>query len=91
MCSCSSHSKSTNDFLTFELLFQIEPYGGGFFFYFLADNPIVDVDNLIVTASHAIFHVEDKKSAPVAVIGYQFQHSALFAYFRNMTMVRALE
>lgn len=38
-----------------------------------------------MTASHAIFHTEDKMSAPVAVVGYQFQHSALLALFQNIT------
>lgn len=44
-----------------------------------------DADNVLVTASHAIFHTEDKKSAPVAVVGYHFQHSALRALFKNIT------
>lgn len=46
---------------------------------------MVDVNNLLVTASHAIFYSEDKKSAPAAVVGYQFQHSALQALFKNIT------
>lgn len=41
--------------------------------------------NTLVTASHAIFHTEDKKSAPVAVVGYQFQFSALYSLFKNTT------
>lgn len=49
------------------------------------DDTQMDPDNLLVTASHAIFHTEDKKSAPVAVVGYQFQHSALRALFKNTT------
>lgn len=41
--------------------------------------------NTLVTASHAIFHSEEKKSAPVAVVGYQFQFSALYSLFKNTT------
>ncbi|XP_037933678.1 voltage-dependent calcium channel subunit alpha-2/delta-3 isoform X2 [Teleopsis dalmanni] len=39
----------------------------------------------IVTASHAIFHTEGGKSAPAAVVGFQFQHTALLKLFRNIT------
>lgn len=39
----------------------------------------------VVTASHAIFHTEGGKSAPAAVVGFQFQHSALHKLFRNIT------
>ncbi|XP_061394784.1 voltage-dependent calcium channel subunit alpha-2/delta-3 [Musca vetustissima] len=39
----------------------------------------------IVTASHAIFHTEGGKSAPAAVVGFQFQYSALHKLFRNIT------
>ncbi|XP_055843710.1 voltage-dependent calcium channel subunit alpha-2/delta-3 isoform X3 [Episyrphus balteatus] len=39
----------------------------------------------IVTASHAIFHTEGGKSAPAAVVGFQFQHKALFTLFKNIT------
>lgn len=46
---------------------------------------MVDVNNMLVTASHAIFHTEDKNSAPIAVVGYKFQHSALQALFKNIT------
>lgn len=42
-------------------------------------------EDLIVTASHAIFHTEDKRAAPVAVVGFQFQHSALLTLFKNTT------
>lgn len=38
-----------------------------------------------MTASHAIFHTEGGKSAPAAVVGFQFQHSALFTLFKNIT------
>lgn len=41
----------------------------------------------IVTATHAIFHTVDKRSAPVAVVGYQFNHSAFFELFKNTTTV----
>lgn len=39
----------------------------------------------LVTASHAIFINEDVRSAPAAVVGYQFQHSALYNLFKNIT------
>ncbi|KAL9902927.1 voltage-dependent calcium channel subunit alpha-2/delta-3 isoform X2 [Glossina fuscipes] len=39
----------------------------------------------MVTASHAIFHTEGGKSAPAAVVGFQFQHTALLKLFRNIT------
>lgn len=39
----------------------------------------------LVTASHAIFHSDEKKSAPVAVIGFQFQYTSLYALFKNIT------
>lgn len=39
----------------------------------------------IVTASHAVFHAEGGKSAPAAVVGFQFQQSALIKLFRNIT------
>lgn len=42
-------------------------------------------EDTVVTASHAIFHTEGKKSAPAAVVGFQFQHSALYKMFRNIT------
>lgn len=50
-----------------------------------AGDTMVDASNLLVTASHAVFHKEDNKEAPVAVVGYQFQHSALHGLFRNIT------
>ncbi|XP_030369817.1 voltage-dependent calcium channel subunit alpha-2/delta-3 isoform X2 [Scaptodrosophila lebanonensis] len=40
---------------------------------------------IIVTASHAIFHSEGGKNAPAAVVGFQFQHSALYKLFHNIT------
>ncbi|XP_071450777.1 voltage-dependent calcium channel subunit alpha-2/delta-3 isoform X1 [Hetaerina americana] len=39
----------------------------------------------LVTASNAIFHTEGRKSAPAAVVGFQFRHSALYARFKNIT------
>lgn len=51
---------------------------------YIDDSPL-DPDNLLVTASHAIFHEEDRKKAPVAVVGYHFQHSALRTFFKNIT------
>lgn len=47
-----------------------------------ANNKNVDP---LVTASHAIFHTEDKKSAPAAVVGFQFRHKNLFEIFKNMS------
>ncbi|XP_017839483.1 voltage-dependent calcium channel subunit alpha-2/delta-3 isoform X1 [Drosophila busckii] len=40
---------------------------------------------IIVTASNAIFHNESAKSAPAAVVGFQFQHSAFYKLFHNIT------
>jgi voltage-dependent calcium channel alpha-2/delta-3 len=39
----------------------------------------------LVTGSHALFHKENGKSAPVAVVGFQFQLSAMFTLFKNIT------
>ncbi|XP_046388062.1 voltage-dependent calcium channel subunit alpha-2/delta-3 isoform X1 [Ischnura elegans] len=39
----------------------------------------------LVTASNAIFHTEGRRSAPAAVVGFQFRHSALYARFKNIT------
>lgn len=50
-----------------------------------ADETMLDTSNLLVTASHSIFQKEDNKEAPVAVVGYQFQHSALHGLFKNIT------
>lgn len=55
------------------------------FLFSIPDDTRFDAKNLRVTASHAIFHTEDKMAAPVAVVGYQFQHSALLALFQNIT------
>lgn len=49
------------------------------------DETMLDTSNLLVTASHSIFQKEDNKEAPVAVVGYQFQHSALHGLFKNIT------
>lgn len=54
--------------------------------FILTVDSLVDTNNLLVTASHAIFHKEDNKEAPVAVVGYQFHHSALHALFKNITL-----
>lgn len=55
-------------------------------FVFSVPFDVVDHSKTLVTASHAIFHTDERKfSAPVAVVGYQFQHSALFALFKNIT------
>jgi len=44
-----------------------------------------DSNETLVTASHAIFVQDGDKSAPVAVVGYQFQHKALRTLFLNKT------
>lgn len=44
-----------------------------------------DAKDTLVTASHAIFISEDVRSAPAAVVGYQFNHSALYNLFTNIT------
>lgn len=54
-------------------------------FVFSVPFDIGDSKEALVTASHAVFHVDEKKSAPVAVVGFQFQHSALFTLFKNIT------
>lgn len=41
--------------------------------------------DFLVTASHAIFHTDDKKSAPAAVVGFQFRHSTLYSRVKNIT------
>ncbi|XP_050454888.1 voltage-dependent calcium channel subunit alpha-2/delta-3 isoform X2 [Cataglyphis hispanica] len=55
---------------------------------FVFSVPIDDLgsDNTtLVTASRAIFIVKDKMKAPIAVVGFQFQHTALQALFQNIT------
>ncbi|XP_012158021.1 voltage-dependent calcium channel subunit alpha-2/delta-3 isoform X4 [Ceratitis capitata] len=42
-------------------------------------------EEITVTASNAVFHTESAKSAPAAVVGFQFHHSALDKLFRNIT------
>lgn len=42
-------------------------------------------NDTLVTGSHAIFHKENNRFAPAAVVGFQFQHSAMFNLFRNIT------
>jgi voltage-dependent calcium channel alpha-2/delta-3 len=42
-------------------------------------------NDTLVTATHAVFHKENSKSAPAAVVGFQFQHSAMYTLFRNIT------
>lgn len=41
--------------------------------------------NTLVTASHAIFVNDEMRSAPAAVVGYQFQLEALYKFFKNIT------
>ena len=42
-------------------------------------------NDTLVTATHAVFHKENNKFAPAAVVGFQFQHSAMYTLFRNIT------
>lgn len=42
-------------------------------------------NDTLVTGSHAVFHKENNKFAPAAVVGFQFQHSAMYTLFRNIT------
>ncbi|KFB44569.1 AGAP005490-PA-like protein [Anopheles sinensis] len=42
-------------------------------------------NDTLVTASHAIFHTDGARETPVAVVGFQFHHSALYTLFRNIT------
>lgn len=39
----------------------------------------------LVTASHAIVHTDGGRSAPVAVVGFNFHHKALHKIFKNIT------
>lgn len=39
----------------------------------------------LVTATHAVFIEHKGHRAPVAVVGLQFQHSALASHFINIT------
>lgn len=42
-------------------------------------------NDTLVTASNAIFHTEGGKETPVAVVGFQFHHSAMYTLFKNIT------
>lgn len=42
-------------------------------------------NDTLVTASHAIFHKENGKSAPAAVVGFQFQQTAMATLLKNFT------
>ncbi|KAJ8969624.1 hypothetical protein NQ317_002430 [Molorchus minor] len=54
-------------------------------FVYSVPHEIGNVSNFLVTVSHAIFREEAGKKAPVAVVGYQFYHSALNALFIKIT------
>lgn len=54
-------------------------------FVFSVPFDVGDAKDTLVTASHAIFLNEDVRSAPAAVVGYQFLHSELYTFFRNVT------
>ncbi|XP_055687320.1 voltage-dependent calcium channel subunit alpha-2/delta-3 isoform X1 [Lutzomyia longipalpis] len=63
----------------------IEPTSFTYSVPFDAADIIHNTNDTLVTASHAIFHSDGGKSAPAAVVGFQFQHSALLTLFRNIT------
>lgn len=42
-------------------------------------------NDTLVTATHAIFHKENGKTAPAAVVGFQFQLSAMLSTLKNKT------
>lgn len=44
-----------------------------------------NITDPIITATHAIFHTDSGSSAPVAVVGFQFKHSAFATLFANIT------
>lgn len=46
---------------------------------------IEEMNDTLVTASHAVYHSEGGKKAPAAVIGFQFRHSALVTLLQNIT------
>lgn len=47
--------------------------------------PVHSNESLLVTASHAVFHKDSSKSAPAAVVGFQFQYNALHTLFDDVT------
>lgn len=44
-----------------------------------------DDNGTLVTASHAIFKEDGVRKAPVAVVGFQFKHTALYDIFNSIT------
>lgn len=52
---------------------------------FDASDFILNTNDTLVTASHAVFHTEKEFMAPAAVVGFQFRHSALLTLFKNIT------
>lgn len=52
---------------------------------FNAADLVPDSKDILVTASHAVFHTEGGKKAPAAVVGFQFRHEALVTLLRNIT------
>jgi voltage-dependent calcium channel alpha-2/delta-3 len=42
-------------------------------------------NDTLITATHAIFHKENGKSAPAAVVGFQFKQTAMHTLFKNIT------
>lgn len=54
-------------------------------FVFSVPFNVGDANDTLVTASHAIFMTQEARSAPAAVVGFQFQQSALYNFFKNVT------
>lgn len=44
-----------------------------------------DVDNRVITASHAVFYEQGKSKAPGFVVGYEFTYAALFNKLKSIT------
>lgn len=42
-------------------------------------------NDTLVTATHAVFHKENSRFTPVAVVGFQFQQTAMHTLFKNIT------
>jgi hypothetical protein len=42
-------------------------------------------NDTLVTATHAVFHRDNGRFAPAAVVGFQFQLTAMQALFKNVT------
>lgn len=47
--------------------------------------PLSNINQVTVTASHAVFHGDGHRKAPAAVVGFQFEHARLSEWFTNIT------